>query len=282
MKKDDLIDSMGRIDDDLVEHVDALRQKKKKPRWPLFAVLAACLALVIAAGAVLQPWAGQGGGTLAGPEEQPTTSGSEAQPTGTGNQVLGFPVGSTARIQLLDFSAGEEDTPVTPSVQPYSASAGLANVINLDQFDLTDEKLQLLEQNLFVVSGSYYHEFFEAYESNRYEQIPNYVTVDSLMHTYHLYFSMLLNRTEKNYLADDLLALSQAMLETSVGQYELLVGTQWEEAARRNVAYFAVAAALQDPAQEIPADVAELVEQELALIYDAGGIGISQIGRAHV
>ena len=282
MKKDDLIDSMGRIDDDLVEHVDALRQKKKKPRWPLFAVLAACLALVIAAGAVLQPWAGQGGGTLAGPEEQPTTSGSEAQPTGTGNQVLGFPVGSTARIQLLDFSAGEEDTPVTPSVQPYSASAGLANVINLDQFDLTDEKLQLLEQNLFVVSGSYYHEFFEAYESNRYEQIPNYVTVDSLMHTYHLYFSMLLNRTEKNYLADDLLALSQAMLETSVGQYELLVGTQWEEAARRNVAYFAVAAALQDPAQEIPADVAELVEQELALIYDAGGIGISPLAEDYM
>ncbi len=33
--------------------------------------------------------------------------------------------------------------------------------------------------------------FFEIYEMNRYSQIPNFVTVDSLMHTYHLYFSYL-------------------------------------------------------------------------------------------
>lgn len=266
MKKDDLIDSMGRIDNDLVETVDALRQKKKKPRWPVFAALAACLALVIAAGAVLQPWANQGGGTLAGPEKQPN-----------GTQPLGFPEGSTARIQLLDFSAAEKDTPVTPSVQPYSVSEGLPEVVNLDQFYLTDGQMQLLEQNLFVVTGSYYNEFYQLYESNRYARVPNYVTVDSLMHTYHLYFSMLLNRTEKNYLADDLLTLSRAMLAASVEQYGQLAGTQWEEAARRNVAFFAVAAALQDPEQEIPADAAQLAEQELALIYAAEAIAISPL-----
>ncbi|MGM9607982.1 MAG: DUF3160 domain-containing protein [Oscillospiraceae bacterium] len=286
MKKDDLIDSMGRIDDDLVEHVDALRRKKKKSRRGIVAAAAAaCLVLAVAAAVVIaNPWPHEGQPQSAdaqeGQENQENPSGSGQQP-GTDVQPGSFPADSTARLQLLDFSAAEEYTPVTPSVQPYSVSAGLTNVINLDQFYdyyyLSDEKLQLLEQNLFVVSDSYYHEFFQAYEYNRYAQIPNYVTVDSLMHTYHLYFSLLLNRTEKNYLADELLALSKAMLETSMGQYELLVGTQWEAAARRNVAYFAVAASLQDPAQEVPSYAAQLVRQELDLVYAAGGIDISPL-----
>lgn len=276
MKKDDLIDSMGRIDDDLVESVDALRQKKKKSRRTIFVAAAACLALVVAAvGLLTNPWSHKEG-SQAGSEGQelpPSSSGSDQQSV----QLGSFPADSMARLQLLDFSAAEEYTPVTPSVKPYSASPGLTNVINLDQFYLSDEKLSLLEQNLFVVSGSYYSEFFQSYEVNRYAQVPNYVTVDSLMHTYHLYFSLLLNRTEKNYLADDLLALSKAMLETSMEQYEQLVGTQWEEAARRNAAFFAVAASLQDPTQEVPSYAAELVQRELDLVYAAAGIDMSPL-----
>lgn len=258
MKKEDLIDSVGRIDDDLVESVDALRQKKKRPGRTVWMAAAACLVLVVAAAGVFSHlWLREGTGALAGEE--------------------GFPADSMTRLQLLNFSAGEEYTPVTPSVEPYSASPGLTNVINLDQFYLSEETRQLLEQNLFAVSDSYYLEFFQLYESNRYAQVPNYVTVDSLMHTYHLYFSMLLNRTEKNYLADDLLALSRAMLKTSTEQYEQLAGTQWEEAARRNAAYFAVAVALQDPGQEAPSYAAEPVQQELDLIYAAEGIAVSPL-----
>lgn len=279
MKKDDLIDSMGRIDDDLVENVDALRKKKKKSRRTIFAVAAAaCLVLVVtAAGFLAGPWSHEGDtGILAGTEEPEGTPGSDQQ-SGTDVQSGSFPADSMVRLQLLDFSSAEEYTPVMPSVESYSVSEGLTNVVNLDQFYLSQEKSQLLEQNLFVVSSTYYSEFFELYESNRYAQVPNYVTVDSLMHTYHLYFSLLLNRTEKNYLADDLLTLSKAMLETSMAQYEQLAGTQWEAAACRNVAYFAVAASLQDPAQEVPSYAAELVQQELELIYAAEGISLSPL-----
>ena len=152
MKKDDLIDSMGRIDDDLVENVDALRQKKKKSRRTIFAVAAAaCLVLVVAAvGFLASPWSHEENtGVLAGTEEPEDTSGSDQQP-GTGVQSGSFPADSMVRLQLLDFSVAEEYTPVTPSVKSYSASPGLTNVINLDQFYLSDEKLSLLEQNLFV------------------------------------------------------------------------------------------------------------------------------------
>lgn len=274
MKKDDLIDSMGQIDDDLVQAVDALRQKKKKNRRTAILAAAACLVLVaVGAGIFSGLWAGNNAPTSL-EDPTPTVSGTGQQP-GTTASPDGFP--AAERLQLLDFSSGEEYTPVTPSVEPYAAEAGLSNVMNVEQFYLSDQKKALLEQNLFVVSESYYREFFQLYESNRYDQVPNYVTVDSLMHTYHLYFAQLLNRTERNFLADDLLTLSKAMLECSLNQYEQLAGSQWEEAACRNVAFFAVAAALQDPAQQAPACAEQLVQQELELIYAAGGIAVSPL-----
>ena len=271
MKKDDFIDSMGRIDDDLIESVVALRQKKKR-RGRTILTAAACLVLVAAAGLIAYSQL-RGGQPGIADSDEPSQTDTQQKDT----QTDGFPADSLVRLQLLDFSSAEEYTPVTPSVEPYSVSEGLSNVTNLNQFYLSDEQLQLLKQNLFVVSGSYYSEFYQLYESNRYAQIPNYVTVDSLMHTYHLYFSQLLNRTEKNYLADELLTLSKAMLESSMAQYEQLAGTQWEEAACRNAAYFAVAASLQDPAQEVPSYAAELVGQELELIYAAEGISLSPL-----
>ena len=68
------------------------------------------------------------------------------------------------------------------------------------------------------------------------------MTVDSMMHTYHLYFSYLMKKTERDYLSETLAELSEAMLENSVEQYEELRGSEWEEAAMRNVAFFSVGA----------------------------------------
>ena len=277
MKKDDFVDLMGAVDDALIEQVDEVREehKKNKRRWIGVTSLVACLALILSAGWLLtKPWdktASQENEALL--SEQPDTKEHEAQ--GAVAELGSFPEEGSVRLQLLNFASMDEA--LQPSVAPYGAEAGLSNVINLDQFYLSDEKLDLLEKNLFVVSPSYNSEFFETYEYNRYAQIPNYVTVDSMMHTYHLYFSLLLNRTEKNYLSDGLLALSKGMLETSMAQYEALVGTQWEQAAKRNVAYFAIAAELQEPGVDIPAYAAELVQWELEQIYAAEGIVESQL-----
>lgn len=185
------------------------------------------------------------------------------------------------RPRLLNFSAVEKSS-VTPSVAPYRVEPGLANVGNVNQFYLSDASIRLLEQNLFLVKKDYNSEFFELYEYNRYAQIPNFVTVDSMMHTYHLYFSLLLNRTEKNYLASELLGLSEAMLQASMAQYDALAGTQWEEAARRNVAFFAVAAMLQDPDLTAPGYASELAAREMESVYAAAGIGQSGVAEDFV
>ena len=187
-----------------------------------------------------------------------------------------IPANGNGRPSLLSMEAPKEEM-VTPNVSPYTVDADLGNVENLWQFYMTEEMAAKLSANGFVVWDDAGSEFFEVYEWNRYSLIPNFVTVDSMMHTYHLYFSYLLEQVEKGYLADDLAGLSVKMAESSAAQYEELKGTEWEVAAARNVAFFAVGARLLGA--EVPAyDYAEsLISQELSAIDQAAGIGESVI-----
>lgn len=176
------------------------------------------------------------------------------------------------RPLLIERVSETKVADITPCVTPYTIEAGLDNVENTWQFYLTDEEKKKIEQNGFVVSGNGGSEFFEIYEQNRYELIPNFITVDSLMHTYHLYFSHLLKNIEKNYLAANLTDLSAYMLDTSKLQYEELKGSEWERAAKRNVAFFTIGAKLVDDKVTVSEDVQDIVATELDRIKKADGI----------
>lgn len=185
-----------------------------------------------------------------------------------------------ARPMLIQTATKTENNNVIPKVVPYTVSPDLSNLENLWQFyslQQGGEMADKLAKNGFVVSGSASAEFFEIYETNRYEMIPNFVTVDSLMHTYHLYFAYLLKNIEKQYLSDALVALSKRMLENSQTQYKALKGSEWENAAKRNVAFFTVGSVLLDSNTVIDSDVEEMVSYELNSIHQAQGIGTSQI-----
>lgn len=183
------------------------------------------------------------------------------------------------RPMLIQTVTGDA-ADVVPSVAPYTVDADLGNVENLWQMHALNqggEIAQKLAKNGFVVCGDAGREFFEIYEYNRYEMIPNFVTVDSLMHTYHLYFAYLLKNIEKNTLSDSVTALSRRMLEDSTAQYEQLVGSEWESAAKRNVAFFTIGAKLLDDSTAVHADVAEMTAYELDCINRAEGITVSQV-----
>ena len=49
MSKDRVVDSLGRIDDDMIQSVETLRQKKKRPAWRKWGTMAACFCLIVAA-----------------------------------------------------------------------------------------------------------------------------------------------------------------------------------------------------------------------------------------
>lgn len=187
------------------------------------------------------------------------------------------PSGGGARPTLLQ-NLQAVDPAGTPAVPAYEVASDFSNVINIADAYLADVELEMLRANgFFMLASSYGGEFFEVYEMNRYNLFPNLVTVDSLAHTYHLYFLHLQRGIERSGLAPALTSLSAAMLSVAGAQLEALRGTEWETAARRCVAFFAVGASLLDAATQVPAEVADTVSAELSLIGAAGGISPSPL-----
>lgn len=180
------------------------------------------------------------------------------------------------RPRLISTTADSSEN-ISPAADSYILEKDLSNVDNLWQFYLDDKMTELLAKNGFVVREEAGREFFDLYERNRYNMIPNFVTVDSLMHTYHVYFAYLLKNIEKEYLADQVRQLGIKMLEDSKEQYVQLKGSEWESAAVRNVAFFTVGAKLLDDTVQIEDYVSDIVESELSRIETAQGIMISAI-----
>lgn len=206
-------------------------------------------------------------------EETQTESVEEIQSkadTATEYSIIG------QRPRLISTTADSSEN-ISPAADSYTLEKDLSNVDNLWQFYLDDKMTELLAKNGFVVREEAGREFFDLYERNRYNMIPNFVTVDSLMHTYHVYFAYLLKNIEKEYLADQVRQLGIKMLEDSKEQYVQLKGSEWESAAVRNVAFFTVGAKLLDDTVQIEDYVSDIVESELSRIETAQGIMISAI-----
>lgn len=162
---------------------------------------------------------------------------------------------------------------VTPAVASYAAAADLSDVGNTDtvEYFSDDTKVQLVENN-FIVTPAQHNEFFSVYEENRYQYTPNFITTDSVLHTYHLYFNYLLENVENEFLMAEAESLSQAMLDKSVEQYNELKGTEWEDAALHNIGFFNVGLKLLKPDAEVNSLVADKVNEELGYIDEHAGI----------
>ena len=195
------------------------------------------------------------------------------------NGDLNGEVKTLTRKSLISAEDDESDIrSIKPSVQNIKIADDMSNIINIDEYNYrNDEMLKLLKKNGFVVSDGAGREFFEIYENNRYFQTPNFVTVDSMMHTYHVYFAYLMRDIEKNHLYDDLKELTGGMQKKTYDQYKELKGTEWEEAAKRNVALFSVAAVLLDESAKVPSDVKDTVKTEYDRVMKADGIDISSL-----
>ena len=179
------------------------------------------------------------------------------------------------------------DPDLVPSVPDYQVASDFSNVTYHKNFAYlfeseydseyndTSKMRNALADKGFAVRPDGYHEFFDVYELNRYNMFPNFGTVDSLMHTCHLYFSYLLKSIEKESLSEKLKIVSAEMLARSTAQYESLKGTGFEDAALRNVALFYVGAKLQDSSVDSGIDdssFAEVTDTEYNKIMEAAAI----------
>jgi hypothetical protein len=201
-----------------------------------------------------------------------TSSGSSTSASGStsGSTSSGYRV-ATASDAALENPYG--------SVSQLTPESGLSNVVNADLVSGNSDLTSKLEQNMFAVRpgldkttsfpSTSSLEFFPGYKTQKEYEIPSFVTVDSMMHTYHLYYSHLLKNAEKDQLSSKMLSFSTTMLDESTKQLDQLRGTEWEEAAERNVVFFGVACRLLDPQASVPEDVESAVNTETEKITNA-------------
>ncbi|MDR2865613.1 MAG: DUF3160 domain-containing protein [Spirochaetaceae bacterium] len=171
----------------------------------------------------------------------------------------------------------------------YTVEKELANIVNLNQFtdrsyyyhvwsNMTDDVKNMIFENGFAVDDSdNEREYFGVYESNRYNYVPSFITTDSATHTFHLMFDYVLKNLEQEKLAGVLKNLGVAMTQNSIAQYEMLQSTDFENAAKRNIAFFSIGAKLIDESFDVPDLVKSVVNAEIALINAQDGISASPL-----
>lgn len=236
--------------------------------WPLAGLLAAGLIVALLAGG------------CRGPKQQPVV------PPAVGPEQPE----ETARETGFSIDLGEPPE-FEPSVEPYEVADDLSNVANLDLFkkDLKPEHRKMIAQNGFVVVPADWKQMEFVYELNNYpdEHRPSFVTVDSVLHTFHIFYDYVLRTIEVSTLYDRVCDLAVGLLAGAARQYEAAELPEIEEAALHNFGYAVVPVRLLEIPEsewgvEVPDEVAELADKELALIETHEGFAPSPTVRFQV
>ena len=166
---------------------------------------------------------------------------------------------------------------ITPTAASYSLPLDLKEVKNGNLFPLSNQVEQRLKNQGFAAIPTYYNQIYDLYKNNTDHGRPNFVTTDSVLHTYHILYDYTLRNLEINKFIPDLKNVNKVLLDSAQNQYKSISNSRLKTSARKNVAYFAVASRLLDPAVSIPSNVQDLVERELELIKDHAGFKTSPI-----
>ena len=168
----------------------------------------------------------------------------------------------------------------------YTLPINLTNVENLDEirnlFRLSEKQEKMLTENGFVVVKHNETDIIQTYQNLRKQEIPIFVTTDTLLHLYHVQFDEILKRLEEEVFFNKTLLLTQRLFEQSKKEYKNINNETLREAARRNTAFFNVALLLlQTPTPgynnsekiptikiETPRYVKNEVEKELVFITE--------------
>ncbi len=220
---------------------------------------------------------GDANGYYVEPTEAPSQGGSNGgstQPAGGPTPTLSPVTPSSQQdVRFAEFKPGKVDA--AGSLQPYQIAQDVSNVVVANT--LTSDQLSFVQRNGFVVSPGNELEFYTVYEKGRYNYEPLFITTDSLLHSFHLLFDKVLRTAESGYFIPLLRQMNASVLIQADKEYQALKGTDWEEAARRTVAYVGVAARLVDSKAQVPGYVNDLVTSEIANVNNASGVGPSAI-----
>jgi len=205
----------------------------------------------------------------------PTARPTEA-PTLTPTPAL--PSYVIAALKSVGFRSVRAESPAVQAAVPtYSLDPTKARNADLVR-RLAPGQRQLLAENGFAIAPDGPMQIYEIYKRAGEDGAPLFVTTDALLHAYHILYDYSLRIIEVEHLSADLKGLCGAMIATTEAQIADVSAVEpLRDAALRNLAYWAVAARLLDPAAPIADTVKPLVEGELALIEAHKGFAASPI-----
>ena len=120
--------------------------------------------------------------------------------------------------------------------------------VNRSQFkNLTKPALDRLFRDGFVVVPGGHVQLFHVYEENDYRGVPSFITADSVLQLYHLYFDFTLREIESERLLPAAQGLAGGMLERLRKREAATNDPALRAAIHRAVLYFAVAVDLATP-----------------------------------
>ncbi|MFO8056208.1 MAG: DUF3160 domain-containing protein [bacterium] len=158
------------------------------------------------------------------------------------------------------------DYEIEPSVPSYSLPLKSEDIKNRkikQKVHAGDEAWSMLLQK-GIVSMPYSGKddvvkFYKLLDRN---DIPVFVTSDSLLHLYHIQFDETLRHIEEKEFYDDLLGLSRAFRDEMQDRFKNSSGLA-KKATRKGLAFFSVALKLLDPEADVPPEVRDTVKWEL-------------------
>ncbi len=122
----------------------------------------------------------------------------------------------------------------------------------------------------FVISTRSFDSFAAAYAYGSQQKLPAFITTDTILDAFQIVVDITWQRSEGQFLAADLMALSHAMVAVSQQQWEEAEDDSTAQAAQRNLAFFAVGSRLLDPQFTLPPLVSSVASDELTLIEQGG------------
>ncbi len=176
---------------------------------------------------------------------------------------------------------------IEPDAAQYEIESDFSNVVNFTDFNFTEAQKAKLMQNHFVVipgreyTATGYKEIYDIYNEAREKDIPQFITTDAVLHTYHKLYDKILMTAEEDFFIQFLIHMDSLLLEEALNYFNNSSEDFAKECFKKVVAYFSVPLRILDENFVIPDSVANLVNQELALIDAHEGYVLSPLFSAY-
>lgn len=182
--------------------------------------------------------------------------------------------GIADKSRRKDISVPYEQTKYEAKVKPYKVDSQLSNVENINKFgEFSKEQVELLEKNNFVVNPTKEEQLFYIYEDNEYKDIPSFITADSVLQVYHIFYDYTLRTVEDQKLIELLEELTDNMLKDSISVYKEMKDKEMKDIQLKNIAYFSIAELCleKEIPDEVPKEAKDLAMVEFEKIEEHAG-----------